>query len=170
MEALVRSGSASRCNPIRSGIPLRLASANGAIRHALCLTAGLRMGNSLASACGNMSFEIVLNSPAPALRLRYFPFAPARIREEKDHMAPLSMSLSIPTYVILHPEYAHLRPAVEQCFSGDSSVQIIIDRRAGDRRTDECGVKEDRRVCDRRRSVMPFIDVLMPPEENADLG
>ena len=64
-------------------------------------------------------------------------------------------------YIIIQPPYAHLQKDMLMAFGGQEDVNIIVDRRYGERRASQRPLAPERRVANRRRSKEPLVEVVL---------
>lgn len=98
------------------------------------------------------------------LRFLHAPHAPADT--EDPGAGPARARARIPSgmsYVIIHRPYEYLEPTVRELFRQAADVEIIVDRRWRDRRTEPPVACEgpERRVRGDRRASLPMLDVLI---------
>ena len=67
------------------------------------------------------------------------------------------------TTVIIRRPYAFLKVELFEAFEGNGEIDIIVDRRFGERRTETRPVAMDRRTADRRRSEEEIVQLLISP-------
>jgi hypothetical protein len=83
--------------------------------------------------------------------------ADAAPRDGIDRGGPLALRSSPDRFlVIVSRSSAKLSGYLQNHFSGDTTVQVIVDRRYGERRQQSVGVAADRRRADRRSR--PHVD------------
>jgi hypothetical protein len=63
--------------------------------------------------------------------------------------------------IVIHPPYSHLREELGTAFKGQSEVDVIIDRRHGERRVTAEAVQTERRRVDRRSLKEKMVEVLI---------
>jgi len=63
--------------------------------------------------------------------------------------------------VVVRREYSYLLEELKPTFDGQGDVDVIIDRRAGDRRRRHESMFPDRRKSDRRRSKEDIVEVVI---------
>ena len=84
-----------------------------------------------------------------------------RVRYGFRGVAMVPPETAAPTYVVVSLECQHLMPVVQAAFGDDPTVMVLLDRRRpadpGDRSPDAPSVGEER-----RRQIVPFLDVLLP--------
>jgi hypothetical protein len=64
-------------------------------------------------------------------------------------------------YVVLRQPYAYLQDALRRAFEEQEEVQIIIDRRGGERRRASQPVPSDRRRSDRRTPTEELLQIVI---------
>lgn len=62
-------------------------------------------------------------------------------------------------YIIVRQPYAYLADLLQRAFEGQTEVEIIVDRRRGERRTTQQPVAVERRGADRRRRRVELLQV-----------
>ncbi len=65
-------------------------------------------------------------------------------------------------YVVIRAPYAHLERELRRVFEGQDDVRVLVDRRAGERRTSRRSVELERRGAERRRSKAEVVEVVIP--------
>lgn len=75
-------------------------------------------------------------------------------------------------YVVLRRPYAYLQDALQRAFEGQEGVQVIIDRRQGERRRASRAVPLDRRRTDRRAPSEELLQIVImrPPAQLQNQG
>ena len=63
--------------------------------------------------------------------------------------------------IIINRPYVHLEKELRTTFDGEKNVQIIVDRRYGERRKDDQQVPVERRITDRRQGKEKLVDVII---------
>lgn len=63
--------------------------------------------------------------------------------------------------IIINRPYVHLEKELRTTFDGEKNVQIIVDRRYGERRKDDQQVPVERRRTDRRQGKEKLVDVII---------
>ena len=63
--------------------------------------------------------------------------------------------------IIIHRPYAHLEDELREAFEGQEDVNLIVDRRDGERRTSQQPVSVERRRGDRRRPKEQLVEVVI---------
>jgi CTP-dependent riboflavin kinase len=67
-------------------------------------------------------------------------------------------------YIIIKQPHAYLQETLRTAFEGQQNVQVIVDRRYGERRTTRGSVAVERRQADRRRSREHLVEVILTEE------
>src|SRR5206468_6634296 len=100
-------------------------------------------GRSSISASGGRSYAILFADGAP--------------REAIGEGAPTALTSPPDRFLfIVSRNNAKLAHSLQQHFSGDTTVEVVIDRRFGERRQETAGVAPERRRADRRSR--PHVD------------
>ncbi|OLD95490.1 MAG: hypothetical protein AUG80_16500 [Candidatus Rokubacteria bacterium 13_1_20CM_4_68_9] len=73
-------------------------------------------------------------------------------------------------YIIINQAHAYLQETLRRAFEGQKNVQIIVDRRYGERRTTRGSVAFERRQADRRRSREHLVEVIVTEESSGTVG
>jgi hypothetical protein len=63
--------------------------------------------------------------------------------------------------IIIRPRYSALGEELRRAFQGQEDVQVIVDRRAGERRTSRHPVTVERRLAERRRAMDELVEVVI---------
>jgi len=78
-------------------------------------------------------------------------------RDEVGDGAPLSLTSPSDRFLfIVSRGNAKLASSLQQHFTGDTTVQVIVDRRHGERRQQSAEIMSERRRADRR--IRPYVD------------
>jgi hypothetical protein len=64
-------------------------------------------------------------------------------------------------YVVLRRPYTYLRDGLRRAFEGQEEVQVILDRREGERRQASRPVPSDRRRSDRRTPTEELLQIVI---------
>jgi hypothetical protein len=59
------------------------------------------------------------------------------------------------TFCVVPPDLAELQPRLRDYFAADPRVEVVVDRRSGERRRDAATPSAERRAIDGRRSSVP---------------
>lgn len=112
--------------------------------------------------------QAYLGSTAHSIRIRYLDSGEGAAYDEGGGgKAPLTpdgqhLHLGRTSIIVIRRPYAFLVPAIRSLFKGDEDVQVLVDRRQGERRALATLVVGDAqfRTRDRRRSL-PILDVII---------
>ncbi len=63
--------------------------------------------------------------------------------------------------IIIRQPYAHLEKELTKTFKGQGDVQVIVDKRNGERRKTQQDVERERRHADRRQPNEEIVDVVL---------
>jgi hypothetical protein len=73
-------------------------------------------------------------------------------------------------YIIIKQAHAYLQESLRRAFERQENVQVIVDRRYGERRTTPGSVAVERRQADRRRPREHLVEVIVTEESSGTVG
>ena len=63
--------------------------------------------------------------------------------------------------IVVHRPYAYLQDELRQGFKGQGDVDVIVDKRSGERRAERKSMTVERRQANRRRTQREIVEVVI---------